>query len=72
MYMLSFKAIDEKSRILILSRIGIQICDPVCGSEDTDPSQNVTDPEHCLNVAYGYIKYGFCELASSNPSLDEN
>jgi hypothetical protein len=32
------KATDEKSRI--------QISDPVHGSKDPDPYQNITDPKH--------------------------
>jgi hypothetical protein len=34
------KAPDENSRI--------QIRNPVYGSKDPNPSQNVTDPEHCM------------------------
>jgi|688.fasta_scaffold319826_1 hypothetical protein len=36
------KTTDEKSRIRFLN--------PVYGSKVPDPSQNVTDPEHCKKV----------------------
>jgi hypothetical protein len=39
------KATDEKSRIRI------EIRNPMYGSKDPDLSQNVTDPEHCLQVS---------------------
>ncbi len=65
------KVVDEKSRI----RIRISILIPGYGSKDLDPSQNVTDPEHCCKVRF-HVKFSNLKhrikFLSFYPGLDCN
>jgi hypothetical protein len=48
------KATDE------YTRIRSRIRNPVYGSKDPDPFQNVTDPEHCVPVTYSVSQGRAC------------
>ncbi len=56
--MTSTKTTDEKNMIQI------RIRNPVYGSKDPDPSENVTEPEHCREEFTLYEHY-----VTTNPYL---